>query len=713
MGPDPSLTPELIQAQSFTAGFRGFDQNEVRTFLTRVAAEVRTLRERNTNLESAWHSAEERAARPPVLDEDTLMSAVGEETAAILRTARAAAADLKTKAAEEAEKTLTDANARAEEVNEEAQGVLARQTKAADEAAARIVEGARSEAAGVLERARIEADAIRAKAEQERGLTVEGANSTRDRILEDLSRRRRVATVQIEQLRAGRERLIESYAVVRRTLEEAQQELGRADAEARAAADEVGRRLRREQDLRPDDGHDLETEAATASALVDTPAPGEAGAGPAGSPEGPGEAGPATVAIPAVEGASAPGSGERGQPEEVSQPAAASPRAARPAPPRRRHKPLRRPAPPRGSGGAAARSGADGALTRWQRRPSIRPPCRAQCTTPIRRSQFMDRRQSAATGPHLRLVPDEPPAAGTAVDELFARIRAGRTEGGTAESSTGEEPAAGDEAMGAEPVATTASAPQATAAGAEGTGERQSPAAGDEGRLSDGDEALMQKRESAIVDLEVTLTRKLKRALQDEQNDLLDRLRSLRGEPRASALLPEHDDQVASYADSASPLLVKAAAAGSAFAADVLAVKPANRGSASIAEVANEAARSIVDPLRRRLEDVISTHAGEDQSVLVESVGAAYREWKSQRIERISGDALAAAFSRGTWNAMPDGASMRWIVEDVDGPCPDCDDDALAGVLPRSELFPTGQHYPPAHSGCRCLLVPIQAANRS
>ncbi len=107
---------------------------------------------------------------------------------------------------------------------------------------------------------RIEADTIRAKAEQERGLTIEGANSTRDRILEDLSRRRRVATVQIEQLRAGRERLIESYAVVRRTLEEAQQELGRADAEARAAADEVGRRLRREHDLRPDDGHEFEPE---------------------------------------------------------------------------------------------------------------------------------------------------------------------------------------------------------------------------------------------------------------------------------------------------------------------------------------------------------------------------------------------------------------------------------------------------------------------
>jgi hypothetical protein len=320
----------------------------------------------------------------------------------------------------------------------------------------------------------------------------------------------------------------------------------------------------------------------------------------------------------------------------------------------------------------------------------------------------------AATGPHLRLVPDEPPAGGSTVDELFARIRAGRTEGGRAGSSTGEERDVGDGpreggAVGAEEPETpdTASSPDRPERAA------ASPDTAEERRLSDGDEALMQKRESAIVDLEVTLTRKLKRALQDEQNDLLDRLRSLRGEPKAAALLPEHDAQVASYADSATPLLVDAASAGAAFAADVLAIKPAGRGSASVTEVANEAARSIVDPLRRRLEDVISAHAGEDQSVLVESVGAAYREWKSQRIERISGDALAAAFSRGTWHAMPESASMRWIVEDVDGPCPDCDDDALAGVLPRSEVFPTGQHYPPAHSGCRCLLVPTRSPVQS
>ncbi len=110
---DPSLTPELIEAQAFTTGFRGYDHSEVRDFLSRVATEVRAYRDRTERLESAWHSAEERAARPPVLDEDTLMAAVGDETATILRAARAAAADLRTRAATDAERIVAEAEAQA------------------------------------------------------------------------------------------------------------------------------------------------------------------------------------------------------------------------------------------------------------------------------------------------------------------------------------------------------------------------------------------------------------------------------------------------------------------------------------------------------------------------------------------------------------------------------------------------------------------------
>ncbi len=285
MAADPSLTPEQIEARSFTSGFRGYDQSEVRDYLGRVATEVRSLRDRIDRLESAWHSAEERAARPPVLDEETLIVAVGEETASILRAARTAASDVRSRASEDAQRIVADAQARAAELRSEAEGIVGRETKAAEEAAARIVDAARAEAAEMVDKARIESDALRAAAQHERNLTIEGAISTRERVLEDLSRRRRVASVQIEQLRAGRERLLESYAVVRRTLEEVNDELNRADAEARTAADEVGRRMQRDQSP----GSPKLTEARGVEPADEVDGGGERSEDAAGSaPDGPG-----------------------------------------------------------------------------------------------------------------------------------------------------------------------------------------------------------------------------------------------------------------------------------------------------------------------------------------------------------------------------------------------------------------------------------------
>jgi hypothetical protein len=34
----------------------------------------------------------------------------------------------------------------------------------------------------------------------------------------------------------------------------------------------------------------------------------------------------------------------------------------------------------------------------------------------------------------------------------------------------------------------------------------------------------------------------------------------------------------------------------------------------------------------------------------------------------------------------------------------------LAGPTPKGQAYPTGQLHPPAHHGCRCLLVPAGPA---
>ena len=249
-----------------------------------------------------------------MVDEAAVVAAVGEEMARILRSAHGAATDLKVKAAAESERVLADARARAAALEAVASDRLARidaevggrlaaatsegevlvgQARAEAEA---MVRGARdeasSEAARIITHARRSAESLRLQSEQQAQTTVAGAESIRDRILGDLDRRRRIAAAQIEQLRAGRARLLESYAVVRRTLEEVSDELHRTDSEARAAAAEVGRRLELDESIDGDDpltiGDDLlDTEpdetrpqeaAAAESEGQPEPADGEAGA---------------------------------------------------------------------------------------------------------------------------------------------------------------------------------------------------------------------------------------------------------------------------------------------------------------------------------------------------------------------------------------------------------------------------------------------------
>jgi hypothetical protein len=196
--------------------------------------------------------------------------------------------------------------------------------------------------------------------------------------------------------------------------------------------------------------------------------------------------------------------------------------------------------------------------------------------------------------------------------------------------------------------------------------------------------------------------------LQDDQNDMLDRLRGLRTAPTAALVLPAPDAHAVRFADAGRPLLDKAAKAGSAFAAS-FAEQPVPLPTPEVDDLddlAADLASAVVEPLRRRLEQALTEGRDDDPAVLVESLGAAYREWKTQRIEQTAADYIASAFARGAFAATPEGTPLRWLVEDVNGPCPDCDDNALAGDLAKGEPFPTGQRFPPAHAGCRCLLVP-------
>jgi len=46
----------------------------------------------------------------------------------------------------------------------------------------------------------------------------------------------------------------------------------------------------------------------------------------------------------------------------------------------------------------------------------------------------------------------------------------------------------------------------------------------------------------------------------------------------------------------------------------------------------------------------------------------------------------------------------EWVVTD---PCPICEENGNAGVIPIDKPFPSGDMRPPAHPNCRCALAPV------
>jgi hypothetical protein len=220
------------------------------------------------------------------------------------------------------------------------------------------------------------------------------------------------------------------------------------------------------------------------------------------------------------------------------------------------------------------------------------------------------------------------------------------------------------------------------------------------------DDATRRRRDEVLAPLSVPQLRAAKRLLQDEQNDVLDGIRRLRGRVDASRLLPDLENQHGAWSAVLAPTIDEAYAVGRALTGR------GRRPTSAPRRLVAELAAALITPLRERLtvsidaviadgpyESVTELHAA-----LGPAISARYREWRARDLESLLGDLLAAAYARGAYDATPSGATLRWVPAEV-GRCPDADDNALEPTV-KGQSFPTGQPYPPAHPGCRCLVVP-------
>lgn len=288
------------------------------------------------------------------------------------------------------------------------------------------------------------------------------------------------------------------------------------------------------------------------------------------------------------------------------------------------------------------------------------------------------------------------------VDALFARIRSERAESvARAQEVLGESVADADadpdaEASDDAELAADGASEEADAADGEIAEELPTLADGPDDvpaeLLAPAD--VLAARDESLAPLEKSLARALKRHLADEQNDVLDHLRQSES-TAVDDLLPAVDDHAGAYAAVAADSLADAMRAG-ARGSDV--------DDGAVESAAAALGDALTEPFRRRIERSAADVDG-DADALDERLRALYREWKVERIGPTVVDALLSAYAAGQL-AAADGGSVRWLIDPEQGPCPDAQDNALAGVVSTGDPFPTGDSCPQAHPGCRCVLVP-------
>jgi hypothetical protein len=605
----PRLTPDEVAGRSFATAFRGVSETDVRSFLKRVSEDLAAGRSREQELMTTIDELEARLRTPQPLDEQALLEALGEETTRLLRSAREAGIDIRTKAEERAARLVHDAQEESQRLRQDAAEVLGERTREAETVAHGLLEEAEQRASDLMrvaderaEEVRSAADhageELRARAERESRLEIESAReqsitmleeaaSLREQIIVDLARRRELLTGQLEELRAGRDRLLDAYRIVKRTFLEATEALAQVEARATAARSVGG------------------VDAADLSAAV------------------------------AAEAEAARNAGFEPQLEEPAGPTAVS-------------------------------------------EPSVSEPVASESEPDAEEDEAGEEGEEDSeepTGPNL-----------AAVDDLFARLRAGAEGGGDAEGPE----------LGSEQTATKSDATGAVADIDIARAESEAAAAPDE------PPEWLSRRDESLAPLRVALVRQVKLAIGDEQNEVLDRVRRHKGQPKAESVLPAPDAQIAMWSGVVLTAASEAYQLGRGSQGDEPGTVPD--------DLAPALARAVVEPLRDRLVAAIdgAHEPGESTNQIAERIGARYREWKNRLAEASVEDALIGAYSRGRFDTAADDAVLTWATP-PDGCCPDCDDNALEPTR-KGETFPTGQQYPPAHPGCRCTVV-IDAAD--
>ena len=658
--------PDAVATASFSAARRGYDTDEVRTYLKSLAGEVARLRAECDELRA---DLDARPREDAPLDEAMVARALGDEAARLLTTAREAAAQIRARSEDAATTLVDEANRDALRIREQADVDVALERRQAQEQAVAEIEGAKAEGRDMVGEAR----------------------AVRERMMADVQRRREQAKAQLEQLRLGHERVLGTFEL-------AADALGAVMADLRALAPDVRRNsavdtgpvplvlpARREADDIVDDvGPSVATEPVTPSPVqISVP-----------FRPMPSRGDDTSVAVEATEPAAVDDGAQDDRSAGLVRSFALGEVAEEPAVDAEVQ-----PAAEAALDTAAASASED--VEPLSDEEPVEVVALADTEVAVHEPVAVDEPDAveASDGPHgaaeatAATIDDDASAAHEpdeharpSADDLFARIRAARTAVTHAvlqpsgEAGTAAEP--DQEFERARAAVLVAPAPEVEV-GVD----------------------VIAERAIALAPVEAALARRLKRTLADEQNEVLDRLRRKNPVLTLDGLLGPLDEHAGGYQRAVRDEVMPAIVAGARSLRPELGDDEAVRlvGSRVAETAAGDVGAELVDPLRERMARILE-HAG-DSGAVTDGVRTLYRELKTQKLDALARHLALAAHGRAAYAVLVPGTPVCWAVDPMQ-PCADGEDNALGGPTPAGEPFPTGHLSAPAYVGCRCALAP-------
>jgi DivIVA domain-containing protein len=642
--PDPS-SPTAVAGATFPSSRRGFDQNEVRDFLRMVSAEISRQQERITFLERELLNSQQAAPAPQIeLNEETITELLGEETARIVQAAREAASKIKVRSEETATRLVREAT---------------------DEAA-RVREDAELEAARVRQDATSDAEAEVLMAKQQGRDMVNEARAYRERVLADVARRRELAREQIEDLMHGRDRIVQVFDRARIATEDVLREL-----------DDVAEEPSEFVNLAPTTGpipiivqaDEIEAREAMRPAVSSAPA-----FAPYDQDED-----VAVMAEEVVIDRSALIEDvvviEKTVVEELVVEVVAEAPAVIEAPVIEVETP-------------------------------IAPVVELVVETPVSNVVPLFARQEVqavdtddedlddeddVNDPPLVIVEPKAKVVVPPADDIFAKLRRSGADSVAKEVATTQVKKAEPKKKTPEKVTEPVVEKAVEMAAEPVIEEIATPTP-------------FELRDEALAPVIAAMSRRLKRVLADEQNEVLDILRGKLSVKTLDAIVGPKADHSARMIEALEASLKGAALAGAKSLSDASDKEVQKMVSTQMAAINEYVVATVVAPLRERLSRSISQASG-DNAELTSLVRLVYREWKNTHVDTQVDNIAQTSFGRGAFAALTPGTKICWKV-DPNGPaCADAEDNSLAGFVGAGEAFPTGHTHAPAHAGCRCALV--------